>query len=138
MFAFLSYFVSLIVIVISVFTTLFFKNELEEMFAEKKTVVPFHICNVLISLIVSVAVYAVMAIYVVGHEFNFILQSVIFLFIILPIYLFGNFAFERYKTINQKYRTTENEKVVVLNERYLKRRKRSAKLKKYNSTFKEK
>ena len=136
MLAFLSYFVSLIAIVISVFITLFFKNELEQMFEEKKTVVPFHICNVLIILMVSMAVYAVMTVYVIGHPFNFLLQLVIFIFIILPIYLFGNFVSEKYKSTYRKYRTTENKKVIVLNEKYLKRKKRFSKFKKYNSFFK--
>ena len=137
MLAFLSYFVSLIAIVISVFITLFFKNELEQMFEEKKAVVPFHICNVLIILMVSMAVYAVMTVYVFGHTFNFLLQLVIFIFIILPIYLFGNFVFEKYKSTYRKYRTTENKKVIVLNEKYLKRKRRLSKLKKYNSFFRE-
>ena len=66
----LTYLISLIAIVISVFITLFFKNELEEMFEEKKAVVPFHICNVLIILMVSMAVYAVMRVYVLGHTFQ--------------------------------------------------------------------
>ena len=137
MLAFLSYFVSLIAIVISVFITLFFKNELEQMFEEKKAVVPFHICNVLIILMVSMAVYAVMTVYVFGHTFNFLLQLFIFIFIILPIYLFGNFVFEKYKLTYRKYRTTENKKVIVLNEKYLKRKRRLSKLKKYNSFFRE-
>jgi hypothetical protein len=137
LFAFLSYFFSLIALVISVFITLFFKNELEQMFEEKKAVVPFHICNVLIILMVSMAVYAVMTVYVFGHTFNFLLQLVIFILIILPIYLFGNFVFEKYKLTYRKYRTTENKKVIVLNEKYLKRKRRLSKLKKYNSFFRE-
>lgn len=137
MLAFLSYFVSLIAIVISVFITLFFKNELEQMFEEKKAVIPFHICNVLIILMVSIGVHAVMTVYILGHTFNFLLQLVIFIFIILPIYLFGNFAFAKYKSTYRKYRTTENKKVIVLNEKYLKRKKRFSKFKKYNSFFRE-
>ena len=136
MLVFLSYFVSLIAIVITVYIALFFKNELEQMFEEKKTVVPFHICNVLIILMVSMAVYAVMTAYVFGHKFNFLLQLVIFIFIILPIYLFGNFVFEKYKSTYRKYITTEDKKVIILNEKYLKRKKRFSKLKKYNSFFK--
>lgn len=134
---FLSYFVSLIAIVISVFITLFFKNELEKMFEEKKTVVPFHLCNMLIILMVSIGVYAVMTVYVFGQNFNFLLQLVIFIFIIFPIYLFGNAAFEKYKLTYRKYITTEDEKVIVLNEKYLKRKNRLSKFKKYNSFFKE-
>ena len=137
MLAFLSYFVSLIAIVISVFITLFFKNELEQMFEEKKAVFPFHICNVLIILIVSIGVYAVMTVYVSGHTFNFLQQLVIFIFIILPIYLIGNFAYEEYKSTYRKYMTTENKKVIILNEKYLKKKKRFSKFKKYNSFFRE-
>lgn len=137
MLAFLSYFVSLIAIVISVYITLVFKNELEQMFDEKKAVVPFHICNVLIILMVSIGIYAVMTVFVFEHTFNFLLQLVIFIFMILPIYLFGNFAFEKYKSTYRKYMTTENKKVIILNEKYLKKKKRFSKFKKYNSFYKE-
>jgi membrane-associated protease RseP (regulator of RpoE activity) len=82
-------------------------------------------------------VYAVMTVFVFGHTFNFLLQLVIFILIILPIYLFGNFVFEKYKSTYRKYRTTENKKVIVLNEKYLKRKKRLSKFKKYNSFFRE-
>lgn len=135
---FLSYFISIIVIVITVFITLVFKNELEQMFKEKKSVMPFHICNLLIILIVSMAAYSVMTIYIFGYELNFLRHVVIFLFIILPIYLFGNFAFEKYKLIHRKYLTTGNGKVIVLNEKYLKEKKRFSKLRKYNSFFENK
>ena len=38
------------------------------MFEEKKAVVPFHICNLLIISMVSMAVYVVMMVYVLGHH----------------------------------------------------------------------
>lgn len=136
MYSFLAYFVSLFVIVISVFTTLFVKNELERLFREKD-VLPFHICNVVIILMVSMLAHTVMTKYIMGNEFNWILQLVILLFIILPIYIFGHFAFEKYKTIYRKYIPTEDRKVVVLNEKYLKKKKTSSKLKNYNSFSKE-
>ena len=69
------------------------------MFEEKKAVVPFHISNVLIILMVAMAGYAVMTDFVFGYTFNFLLQLVIFILIILPIYIFGNFVFV--KNINQ-------------------------------------
>lgn len=135
---FLAYFVTLIAIVISVFITLFFKNELERMFGEKKDVLPFHICNVIITLMVSFGALLVMTIYVAGKEFNYILQPIILLFMILPIYIFGHLAFEKYKSVYRKYETTENRKVIVLNEKYVKKKKLPSALRKYNSIFKEK
>lgn len=132
----ITYFVTFFVIVISVFVTLFFKYELEQMFQEKKDVTAFHICNLIITLMVSGGAYAVMTIYVMGDDFKLFPNSAILLLIILPIYLLGHFAFERYKSVYEKYRTTENEKVIVLNEKYLKK-KRSAKFKQYNAIAKE-
>jgi hypothetical protein len=136
MYSFLAYFFSLFVIVISVFTTLFVKNELERLFREKD-VLPFHICNVVIILMVSMLAHTVMTKYIIGNEFNWILQLVILFFIILPMYILGHFAFEKYKTIYRKYIPTEDRKVVVLNEKYLKKKKPSSKLKNYNSFSKE-
>ncbi|MFJ5624883.1 hypothetical protein ACIQD3_19680 [Peribacillus loiseleuriae] len=138
MYTVLSYFVSLFVIVISVFITLLFKNELERMFQEKKDMVPFHICNVLITLMVSFAAHAVMTIYIIGNEFNLILQLVILMLMILPIYILGHFAFEKYKSVYRKYITAENGKVIVLNEKYLKKKKWFSKFKNYNAISKEK
>ncbi|MBX9976365.1 hypothetical protein [Cytobacillus firmus] len=138
MYTVLTYFVSLFVIVISVFITLFIKNELERMFREKNNMVPFHICNVLITLMVSFAAHAVMTIYIIGNEFDWILQFVILMFIIIPIYILGHFAFEKYKLVYQKYITTESGKVIVLNEKYLKKKKWPSKFKNYNDFSKEK
>lgn len=138
MYTVLTYFVSLFVIVISVFITLFIKNELERMFREKNNMVPFHICNVLITLMVSFAAHAVMTIYIIGNELNWILQLVILMFIILPIYILGHFAFEKYKLVYQKYITAESGKVIVLNEKYLKKKKWPSKFKNYNDFSREK
>lgn len=136
--SFLTYLVSLIVIVISVFITLYFKYELERLFGNKKDAVPFHICNVVIILMVSFAAHAVMTNYVFGNEFKLVLPLVINLLMILPIYILGHFAFEKYKSVYRKYMTDEKGKVIVLNERYLKKKKLPSKLKNYNSVFKEK
>lgn len=138
MYSVLTYFVSLFVIVISVFTTLFVKNELEQLFREKKGVLSFHICNVVIILMVSMVAHAVMTTYIMGNEFNWILQLGILMFMILPIYIIGHFAFEKYKSVYRKYIPTENRKVVVLNEKYLKKKKMTSKFKNYNSFSKEK
>ena len=137
MLAFLPFFISLIAIVISVFITIFFKNELEQMFEEKKAVVPFHICNLLIISMVSMAVYVVMMVHVSGHHFSFLQQLAIFIFIILPVYLSGNLAFEQHKSTYCKYMITEDKKVIILNEKYLKRKKRLSKFKKYYSFYSE-
>jgi hypothetical protein len=136
MYSVLAYFVTIFVIVISVFTTLFIKNELERLIREKD-VLPFHICNVVIILMVSMLAHTVMTKYIIGNEFNWILQLVILFFIILPMYILGHFAFEKYKTIYRKYIPTEDRKVVVLNEKYLKKKKPSSKLKNYNYFSKE-
>ena len=138
MYTFLTYFVSLIVIMISVFITLFFKNELERMFGEKKDVLAFHICNVIIILMVSYGAQAVMTIYVAGKEFNYLLQFVLLLFMSLPIYFLGHRAFEKYNSVYRKYEPAENGKVIVLNEKYLKKKKLPSKLRNYNEVFKEK
>ncbi|EKN62670.1 hypothetical protein BABA_25076 [Neobacillus bataviensis LMG 21833] len=138
MYTVLTYFVSLIVMVVSVFITLVFKNELERMFGEKEDVFPFHICNVLITLMVSFGANAVMSIYIIGNESNLLLQFVILLLMILPIYIFGHLAFEKYKSVYRKYIPTENRKVVVLNEKYLKKKRLPSKLKNYNAISKGK
>ncbi|MFC4800418.1 hypothetical protein ACFPA1_13825 [Neobacillus sp. GCM10023253] len=134
----LTYFVSLFVIVISVFTTLYIKSELERVLHEKTDTVPFHICNIVIILMASLLAHAVMAKYVIGTEFDVILQLVIHVCMILPIYILGHFGIEKYKSIYRKYMTTEHRKVVVLNEKYLKKKKRFTKLNNYNAISKEK
>ena len=107
------------------------------MFEEKKAVVPFHICNLLIISMVSMAVYVVMMVHVSGHHFSFLQQLAIFIFIILPVYLSGNLAFEQHKSTYCKYMITEDKKVIILNEKYLKRKKRLSKFKKYYSFYSE-
>jgi len=86
---------------------------------------------------VSMLAHAVMTIYIIGNEFNWFPQLIILMCIILPIYLLGNFTFEKYKLIYRKYIPTENRKVVVLNEKYLKKKKLPSKLKNYNSFSKK-
>ncbi|MFD1706707.1 hypothetical protein ACFSCZ_08050 [Siminovitchia sediminis] len=124
------------VIVISVFVTLFFKYHLEEMFHEKKDVTAFHLCNLLIILMVSGGAYAVMTIYVLKNDFKLFQSAAILLLIILPTYLLGHRLSKQYKSVYQKYKVTDNEKVIVLNENYLKK-KRDAKFKEYNAIAKE-
>lgn len=129
----LTYFVSLVFIVISVFITLTFKNELERMFREEKEVFVFHIFNVLITLTVAFASQAVITIYVVGHKFHFIREVLILLAITLPIYILGHLAFEKYNTVYRKFAATENGKVLVLNEKYVKKKKWFRNLRHYNA-----
>ena len=133
-----TYFVTLIIIVLSVVITLFFKTELERMFKEKHEVLPFHICNVLIILMASLGAHATMSIYVMDVSFHLFLQIIIHLIMIMPIYLLGQRAFDKYRSIYRKYTVTEDEKVIVLNEKYLKKKKRFPKLEQYNAAAKEK
>lgn len=132
-----SYFVSIIFIVISVFISLVFKNELEQMFLKGKEVFAFHICNVLITLMVAFAAQAVLTIYIFEQPFQVIREILILMALISPIYLIGHLAFEKYKEVYRKYAPTEQGKVLVLNEKYLKKKKRFKNLKNYNAMSKE-
>jgi uncharacterized protein YacL len=133
-----TYLVSLIVIVISVFVTLFVKEELERLFRQTKAAVAFHICNVIITFMFSLVAHTVMTVYILGHEFKLLLSGLNLLLMILPIYFIGHLAFEKYKTVYRKFTPVANGKVIVLNERYLKKKKRFKKLDNYNSISKEK
>ncbi|WP_053365885.1 hypothetical protein [Bacillus sp. FJAT-27245] len=117
----LTYMASFVVIVISVFISLYFKSELERMFRESKDVFAFHVCNVLIVLMASFAVHAVTD-YLLQTGINYLLQMGILLAIIIPVYIAGHFAYEKYKFINRKYLKAENGKVLIINEKYLRRR----------------
>jgi hypothetical protein len=138
MYMILTYFVSFIVMVIAVIFTLLAKKELEQLFRETEGGIPFHICNVVITLMVSFTANAVMTIYIVGNDFNWFLQFVSLLFMTLPVYFAGHRVLEKYKSIYRKYETAENGKVLVLNDRYLKKKKHFTKLKTYNAVSKEK
>jgi hypothetical protein len=87
---------------------------------------------------VSLTAHAVMTVYIIGKEVNWILQLVILMVIILPIYILGHFAFEKYKSVYRKYTPVENGKVMVLNEKYIKKKKPFSKFKNYNAVSKEK
>lgn len=125
------YLFSLFVIVISVFVTLSIKSELERLFRDNKSVSAFHFCNLVIILMVAYAANAVMTIYILEKEYNHILHAVILLIIILPCYISGHFLFEKYKEKNRKYSLSEDGKVLVINEKYL-GKKRSSAFKNYN------
>ncbi|GAA0345528.1 hypothetical protein GCM10008967_39970 [Bacillus carboniphilus] len=128
----LTFLICLFVIVVSVLNTLLIKSELERLFREKKGVFIFHICNVLFILMVAFAAYAVVTRYVLGRELDWVFQMVILLFTILPIYILGHFAFEKYKLVNRKYSTAENGKVLIISEKYLKKKRRPNRFRKYN------
>jgi uncharacterized BrkB/YihY/UPF0761 family membrane protein len=134
----LTYFVSLVFIVISVFISLIFKNELEQMFREEKELFIFHIFNVIITLMVAFASQAVMTIYILGDKFHFIRDVFILIAMIIPVYIFGHLAFEKYKSVYRKYAATEQGKVLVLNDKYLKKKKWFKNLKQYNAMSKGK
>lgn len=128
----LTFLICLFVIVVSVLNTLLIKSELERLFREKKGVFIFHICNVLIILMVAFAAYAVVTRYIMGGELDWLSQMVILLFTILPIYMVGHFVFEKYKLVNRKYSTAENGKILIISKKYLKKKKRSTRFRKYN------
>lgn len=107
------------------------------MFRGGKEWFAFHICNVLITLMVAFASQAVMTIYIFGDKFHFIRDVLIFIAIILPIYIFGHFSFEKYKFAYRKFSAEENGKVLVLNEKYLQKKKRFKSLKNYNAMSRE-
>lgn len=129
----MAFFISLIFIVISAFISLVFKNELERMFLRGKEFFPFHICNLLIILMVAFASQAVMARYVFGQQFHILRDTLILLAIILPVYLSVHLAFEKYKSVYRKFSAAENGKVLILNDKYLKKKKRFKNLKHYNA-----
>jgi hypothetical protein len=133
----MAFFISLIFIVISAFISLFFKNELEQMFLKGREFFPFHICNVLIILMVAFASQAVMTRYVFEHSFHLIRDVLILIAIILPVYISGHLAFEKYKSVYRKFSAAENGKVLVLNEKYMKKKKRFKSLKHYNAMSRE-
>jgi predicted membrane protein len=109
------------------------------MFREEKEVFAFHICNVVIILMVAFASQAVMRIYILGHHFPFLQNLFILMAFILPTYIAGHFAFERYKSIYRKYYAAEeNGKILVLNEKYLKKKKWFRNLRHYNEMSREK
>ncbi|MBT2685013.1 hypothetical protein [Bacillus sp. ISL-37] len=133
----MAFFISFIFIVISVFISLIFKNELERMFLSGKEFFAFHICNVLIILMVAFATQAVMTRYVFEQPFHIIRDVLILIAIILPVYISGHLAFEKYKSVYRKFSAAEDGKVLVLNEKYLKKKKRFKNLKHYNAMSRE-
>ncbi|WNF23500.1 hypothetical protein [Mesobacillus jeotgali] len=133
----MAFIISLIFIVISAFISLFFKYELERMFLRGKEFFPFHICNVVIILMVAFASQVVMTRYVFGQQIHILRDILILIAIILPVYISGHLAFEKYKSVYRKFSPAENGKVLVLNEKYMKKKKRFKSLKHYNAMSKE-
>jgi hypothetical protein len=129
----MAFFISFVFIVISAFISLVFKNELERMFLRGKEFFPFHICNVLIILMVAFASQAVMTRYVIEQPFHIIRDILILLAIIVPVYISGHLAFEKYQFVFRKFSAAENGKVLILNEKYMKKKKRFKSLKHYNA-----
>ncbi|WP_231505577.1 hypothetical protein [Bacillus sp. EB01] len=132
-----AYFITLICIAVSILVTLFFKTELERMFSGGRQEFIFHVCNFIIIMMVGFTSQAVMTIYLLGQEFHYLQQTAALFFIVLALYIPGHLAFEKYKLIYRKYETAEDGKVLVLNEKYLKKKKRFQKLKHYNAWAEE-
>ncbi len=129
----LTYAFTLIVTIISVFVTLLIKFELDQLFRDPKASIPFHICNVMITMMVAFSVNLVMTVYVFEDEFQVIQQLLILLTITLPVYFSGNILLKKYQAANRKYYTTADGKVYILNEKYLRKKKRFSKFKKYHA-----
>lgn len=107
------------------------------MFLRGKEFFPFHICNVVIILMVAFASQVVMTRYVFGQQIHILRDILILIAIILPVYISGHLAFEKYKSVYRKFSPAENGKVLVLNEKYMKKKKRFKSLKHYNAMSKE-
>ncbi|OCA88326.1 hypothetical protein A8F94_07975 [Bacillus sp. FJAT-27225] len=133
----LTYFITAIFCGVSVVVTLFFKNELERMLTEGKPEFIFHICNIIIIMMVAFTSQAMITIYILGEDYHYIQQTIILFFIVLALYIPGHFAFEKYKFIYRKYESADDGKVLILNEKYLKKKKRFQKLKHYNAWAEE-
>lgn len=136
----LTYVFSLLFVGFTVFFTKYFQAELQRTLREKENVLVFHICNVVIILMVSFTAHLVLGIYLFGNDTYLILQLVILFLLTLPMYLIGNRLFEQYQWKNRKYTPVDNEKVLVLNEKYLQKKRtffESPSIKNYNSVFNE-
>lgn len=136
----LTYLVSLLFVGFTVFFTKYFQAELQRTLREKGNVLVFHICNVVIILMVSFTAHLVLGIYVFGNDAYLYLQLVVLFLLTLPIYLIGSRAYEKYQWRNRKYTPTDDEKVLVLNEKYLQKKRsffESPMIKNYNSVFNE-
>ena len=114
----LTYLVTVFMIAVSVFLSLYFSSARKRKFEEKKAIVVFHICNVLLILITSSVAHVVMTIYFIEIKSKIILQLAILLFATLSFYILGNVVFEHYKFMVRKYVKAENGKVLILNKGY--------------------
>lgn len=84
--------------------------------------IAFHICNILIILMVAFAARTVIWVYIFEHEFKIIGPIFILIMFVLPIYIGGHFLFQHYKFMNRKYMVAENGKILIINEKYLRRK----------------
>ncbi|MDQ0415432.1 MULTISPECIES: hypothetical protein [Mesobacillus] len=75
--------------------------------------------------------------YVFEQPFHVIKDALILIAIIFPVYTSGHLAFEKYKSVYRKFTVSENGKVLVLNEKYMKKKKRFSGLRKYNVLSKD-
>ena len=114
---------SLIVIMISVFLTLIAKSELDKMFRDKKAEIPFHVCNVITIVVLAYCIKFVLMVFIFEERFLVFFEYLILLGITLPIYLYGNHLYNRFQMNNRKYEAIENGKIIVLNEKYLQRKR---------------
>lgn len=129
MYVILVNFLTLLVIIISVFVTLIAKAELDKMFRDKKAEIPFHICNVITIVVLAYCIRFVLFVFIFKESFHVLFEYFILLGITLPIYLFGNILFNKHQLNNRKYEAVKNGKVLVLNEKYLQKKRTLSKSK---------
>lgn len=118
----LAYSVSIIFTMVSVFIALYYKYELERMFHRNKDMFIFHVFNILIILLTSLAAHGITALFIFPNNLNLIIQFIILIFFIFVIYGIGHFSFKTYKMKNRKYVQSEDGKILIINEKYLRKK----------------
>lgn len=133
---FITYVVTLLVILISTTVTMLFKFELERMFGAKKSEAPFHFANLAFILMSTAGIHAMMTIYVNKNEYHLLFSLLTIILVMLPFYLLANKIFNKYKEVYKPYSATD-EKVITLNEKYLTRKQLPRRVRIYNAGAKE-
>lgn len=133
---FFTYFVTLLIILMSTTITMLFKFELERMFGAKKSEIPFHFANLAFILMSTAGVHAMMTIYVNKNDYHIWLSLSLITLVILPFYLLANKIFNKYKEVYKPYSATD-EKVITLNEKYLTRKQLPRRVRIYNARAKD-
>ena len=134
---FLTYFVTIIVIVITIGVTMVFKLELERMFGAKQDEMPFHFANIAFTLMSATGIHAMMTIFVSKQTYHLFVSVLLIFICIIPLYYIAHRLAKKYKQAYKPYAETEDHRVVQLNEKYLKRKQLPRKLRVYNAGAKD-